>query len=95
LSLELERQVVCGEDLALPVAGLTPVGTLDRSPRPRAVDSANVELSSGVVLSTGDELVTMLMRKTDLAVLAILSGWPVPKDLPHGQSAREIAAVVR
>ena len=95
VALELKHQVVRGADLAVLIAGSTPIGTLDRSPRPRAVDSANVELASGVVLRTGDGLATLLMRKEDLAVLAILAGWPVPKDLAHGQDAREIAALAR
>jgi hypothetical protein len=88
--LELDQQVISGEGIELSLGELTVVGTLDRSPRPRAVNSHYFELDSGVVLRMGDGLATLLMCKANLAVLAILAGWPAPNVLPHGQSATDI-----
>jgi hypothetical protein len=72
------------------IAALTPLGTLDFPPRPRATTELGNELESGIVLRTEGQIATLLLRKRDVAVIAVLAGWPSPADLPHGQNAQEI-----
>jgi hypothetical protein len=82
---------VDGNEFVLPLAALTPIGVLDYPPRPRATTAAGTELAYGFVLQDADHVATfMLLRKSDVAVVAILTGWPSPTDLRHGQNVHEI-----
>lgn len=79
-----------GHAFTLPIAALTPLGTLDYPPRPRFTTGMGVELDSGVLVRAGGRIATLLLRKCDLAVIAVLAGWPSPTELPHGQKAQDI-----
>lgn len=83
-------QVIVAETFVVELRALTLLGTLDRSPRPRATNSHNIELESGVAVLDGAEPAMLLLRKVDLAVIAILAGWPPPRALPHGQNAHDL-----
>jgi hypothetical protein len=67
----------------VPLSELTPLGTLDYPRRPRATTSNGTELKSGVVVRAENRIVSLLLlQESDVAVLAILQGWPLPTDLP-------------
>jgi hypothetical protein len=76
----------------LSLGASVPVGILDYPHRPRAVTSTGTELACGVVLRVGSRVAELLLlRKSELAVIAILAGWPPPADLPHGL---DVAAIL-
>jgi hypothetical protein len=49
-----------------------------------------VELESGIVVRTEDGVAALLLHKADLAVIAVVAGWPSPTDLPNGQDVHQI-----
>lgn len=93
--LEGTDRFIESDAFTLPLALVTPLGTLDYPPRPRATTRHGAELESGVVVRSADRVATLLLRKPDLAVIAILAGWPPPSGLPHGQTADAISVMLR
>jgi hypothetical protein len=63
---------------------------LDRSPRPRGTTRAGMELESGVIFRAGERLGVLLLHKTDIAVLAVMFGWPPPRELPVGHDLADL-----
>jgi hypothetical protein len=88
--LDGSNRFIESDTFSVPVSAVTPLGILDYPARPRATTPDGTELDSGLVLRTADQVTTLLLGKADLAVIAVLAGWPSPGDLPHGQNARAI-----
>ena len=89
--MEGKNRFIEGDDLVVPLEALIPLGLLDYPPRPRATAPLGTELAYGFVLRHEAQVVTlMLLRKSDVAVLAILAGWRSPIGMPHGQNAEQI-----